>query len=96
MTLLAKQMAAYTRDGFVLLPGLLDAAEVATLREEVARLAGVEDACVFREGEAGTAKTMFRMHESDGPPPRRRFARSARRAAFSAPKRSICTIPRST
>ena len=67
MTLSAEQTATYGRDGFVLLPGLLDAAEVATLRNEVARLAKVEDECVFREGEAGTAKTMFRMHEADGP-----------------------------
>lgn len=67
MTLSAEQMAAYGRDGFVLLPGLLDADEVATLRGEVARLARVEDECVFREGEAGTVKTMFRMHEADGP-----------------------------
>ncbi|MDP6951628.1 MAG: phytanoyl-CoA dioxygenase family protein [Alphaproteobacteria bacterium] len=73
--------ARYDRDGYVPLPGLLTAEEVAVLRAEVARISALDSDCVFREGEDGTAKTMFRMHEADGPTasaPFRALARSPR------------------
>lgn len=81
MTLSSQQCEQYTADGFVILPALLDAEEVAILRREIGRLAAVEDECVFREGVDGTPKSMFRMHETDGP-------------TASAPFRALSRTPR--
>ncbi len=75
------QLDAYDRDGYLRFPGLLSAAEVASLRTEVARLAGVDDPCVVREGLSGSAKSMFRLHETDG-------------ATASAPFRALSRSPR--
>lgn len=81
MTLSTEQCAQYEADGFVMLPSLLNADEVAVLRAEIARLAAIEDECVFREGATGTPKAMFRMHETDGP-------------TASAPFRALSRTPR--
>lgn len=81
MTLTPEQCSQYESDGFVRLPSLLDAEEIEILRREVARLATIEDECVFREGAGGTPKTMFRMHETDG-------------ATASAPFRALSRAPR--
>jgi ectoine hydroxylase len=67
MELTPAQRADYDRDGFLILPELFSASEVAVLREEVQRIAKVDAECIFREGESGAAKTMFRMHENSGP-----------------------------
>ncbi len=81
MTLSAAQCAQYDTDGFVRMPSLLSDAEVSILRDEVGRLATIEDECVFREGTDGTPKTVFRMHESDG-------------ATASVPFRALSLTPR--
>jgi len=81
MTLSPQQCAQYAADGFVKLPSLLDAEEVSVLRDEIGRLATIEDECVFREGVDRTPKSMFRMHETDGPtasPPFRALSRTPR------------------
>ncbi len=78
MPLSQSQCAQYAKDGYLVLPSLFDETEVACLRAEVARLAQVSDPCVFREGAAGTAKTMFRMHEGDGPTASAAFGAASR------------------
>lgn len=67
MQLTREQIDAYKRDGFLVFPELFTPAEVAVLREETERLRHIEADGIFREGEDGKAKTMFRMHEPDGP-----------------------------
>ena len=67
MKLTAEQYDAYIRDGFLVFPELFDEAEVNILRNEADRLRQIDAEGIFREGNDGMAKTMFRMHEPDGP-----------------------------
>jgi ectoine hydroxylase len=81
MELTAEQVEAYNRDGFLILPGLFSEAEAAVLKSEAARVAQIDADCIFREGESGQGKSMFRMHEADGP-----TASRAYRAAAHSPR----------
>ena len=67
MLLTSDQFKAWDRDGFLVLHDLFSPEEVAVLRAETERLRHVDADGIFREGEDGLAKTMFRMHEPDGP-----------------------------
>src|SRR5688572_23744178 len=67
MQLSAEQKAAYERDGFLVFPDLVSAAEVGLLRSEVVRLRDVDAPGVVREGSGGAPKSMFRLHEDNGP-----------------------------
>ena len=67
MKLTAEQYDRYIRDGFLVFPELFDEAEVNILRNEADRLRQIDAEGIFREGNDGMAKTMFRMHEPDGP-----------------------------
>jgi len=67
MQLSAEQKAAYERDGFLVFPELVKPAEVALLRSEVVRLRDVDAPGVVREGSTGAPKSMFRLHEDNGP-----------------------------
>ena len=67
MELTPAQREQYNQDGFLIFPELFSAQEVAVLRDEVQRIAKVESDCIFREGQSGAAKSMFRMHETGGP-----------------------------
>lgn len=75
------QLARYARDGFLLFPGLFTADEAALLKREAERVAAIDTDCVFREGSTGQVKTMFRLHETDGP-------------TASAPYRAAARCPR--
>ena len=66
MELTAAQLAQYERDGFLIFPDLFGQAEVAVLRQEVARLAKINADEVVRE-HTGGVKSLFRVHEEDGP-----------------------------
>jgi ectoine hydroxylase len=86
MQLTPDQIDAYKRNGFLVFPELFDADEVGVLRAETERLRHIEADGVFREGEDGKAKTMFRMHEPDGPtysPPYRALSRTPRTLAVA-------------
>lgn len=81
MPLSPAQRAAYERDGFLVFPGLVATAEVALLRSEVERLMPVQAEGTVREGATGAPKSMFRLHETDGPtasPPFRALSRTPR------------------
>lgn len=67
------QLAQYERDGFLLLPRLIDEAEVAALRGDVERLRDVQHECVFREGQSGTPKILFKMDDPAWPTYSERF-----------------------
>ena len=82
MNLTQEQIDAYKRDGFLVLPELFSPSEVNILRAETERLRHVEADGIFREGEDGKAKTMFRMHEPDGP-------------TYSSAYRALSRTPRS-
>jgi ectoine hydroxylase len=67
MKLSQAQLEQYRRDGFLVFPQLFDEAEVAMLKREAARVAQVESEMVVREGEVRAPKSMFRLHEAEGP-----------------------------
>lgn len=81
MRLTRAQLAQYERDGFLIFPALFGREEIEILRRESARVAMVETDAVVREGEARAPKSLFRLHESDGP-----TASPAFRAACRLPR----------
>jgi ectoine hydroxylase len=81
MHLTAEQCAAYERDGFLQLPGLLSAAEVALLRGEIERVAQIKAEEVKREADDGAPKIMLALHQKG-------------RAVSSAPMASLVSLPR--
>lgn len=81
MKLTSEQLKRYDEDGFLILPELFSAEEAAILRGEVERVSALKSDCIVREGEDGPAKTIFRMHENDGP-----TASAAVRAAARSPR----------
>ncbi len=81
MRLTGEQLGRYECDGFLIFPELFSRDEVAILRREVERVAMVETDAVVREGEARAPKSLFRLHESDGP-----TASPAFRAACRLPR----------
>ncbi len=80
MKLTAAQRTQYERDGFLIFPNMFSAAEVAVMRQEVERLSEVQAEEVVRE-HTGGVKSLFRVHETDGP-------------TASAPFRALVRTPR--
>lgn len=81
MHLTEGQIAAYDRDGYVVLPGLFSTGEVAAMKAELLRLSEIDTDHISREAASRSVKAIFRVHEPDGPtasPPFRRAVRSAR------------------
>ena len=66
MKLTVEQCDTYNRNGFLVFPELFSSVEVNALRDEADRLRQIDAEGIFREGNHGMAKTMFRMHEPDG------------------------------
>ena len=60
------QRAAFDRDGFLIFPGLFARAEIDALVKECDRLSGIDADYIKRE-RSGALRTIFRVHESDGP-----------------------------
>ena len=84
MRLTQAQLDDFDRDGFLIFPGLLSAAEVLALRKETDRLATIEADYIKRERN-GALRTIFRVHEDDGP------TRSAEFRALSRTPRLLGT-----
>lgn len=80
MELTAAQRAQFDREGFLVFPDLFSAAEVAVMRQEVARLSRIQAEEVVRE-HTGGVKALFRVHEADG-------------VTASAPFRALVRTPR--
>ena len=81
MRLTQTQLEQYDRDGFLLMPNVIEAQEVVVLQREAERLKTVEADCVFREGESKTPKFLFKMDDPAFP-------------AYSAPFRALSRVPR--
>lgn len=81
MKLTHAQLDDYDRQGYLVLPELFSQPEVDTLLAEVKRVSALDVEGIFREGEGGQAKSMFRLHETDGP-----TASAPFRAALRAPR----------
>ena len=66
MQLTARQLDDFERDGFLIFPDLFTGEEIRVLRKETDRLATIEADYVKRE-RTGALRTIFRVHENDGP-----------------------------
>ena len=66
MRLSPAQRDDFERDGFLIFPNLFSGEEVRLLREETDRLATIDADYVKRERRGGL-RTVFRVHEDDGP-----------------------------
>jgi ectoine hydroxylase len=62
-----QQVQAYNRDGFLILEDLFSASEVAAMRAELGRIQEVDTDHLVRENGSHIAKTIYRVHEADGP-----------------------------
>ena len=67
MQLAPDQITQYRRDGYLVLPSLFSAAEVAAMKAELKRIQAIDTDHLVRERMGGEAKTIYRVHEADGP-----------------------------
>lgn len=89
MQLTHDQLAAYRRDGFLVLPGLFSAAEVSAMKADLRRIQGIDTDHLVREKSGGVAKTIYRVHEADGPTSSAVFHGAARAPRLLAPARQL-------
>ncbi|SAK77952.1 phytanoyl-CoA dioxygenase [Caballeronia catudaia] len=66
MELTKQQIADYHRDGFIVIPNCFSTEEVHALRRDTERLSAIQADSVFRE-RTGAIRSIFRVHEEDGP-----------------------------
>jgi ectoine hydroxylase len=83
------QRDRYERDGFLVLPGLFSPPEVAAMKEELRRIQGIDTDHLVRERSGGVAKTIYRVHEADGPTASPVFHAAARAPRLLQPARQI-------
>jgi ectoine hydroxylase len=80
MKLTDQQIADYDRDGYLIIPDVFSADEIASLRKEIERLKTLEAKTIFRERE-GAVRSIFLVHEPYSP-------------VYSAPYRALTRSPR--
>jgi len=88
MQLTRAQLDQYERDGFLVLPGLFSAAEVVAMKGELARIQGIDTDHLVRE-RSGVAKTIYRVHEADGPTASPLFHAAVRAPRLLEPARQV-------
>lgn len=67
MRLTQSQLETYERDGFLVMPGLFSMREVEAMKAELARIQQIDTDHLVRERSGGVAKTIYRVHEDNGP-----------------------------
>jgi ectoine hydroxylase len=67
MYLSPSHLQAYERDGFLILPEHLTPAEVDAMKADLRRIQDIDTDHLVRERSGGIAKTIYRVHESNGP-----------------------------
>jgi ectoine hydroxylase len=87
--LTTEQLAGYERDGFVTLAEHFTPLEVATLKTELARIQGIDTDHLVREKSGGVAKTIYRVHEIDGPTASLPFHRATRSPRLLTPAQQL-------
>lgn len=93
MTLTAEQVAAYDRDGYLIIPGLLSASEVGAMKADLARIQQIDTDHLVRERTGGVAKTIYRVHEADGPTTSPVFHAAARTPRLLEPAQALLRDP---
>jgi ectoine hydroxylase len=67
MRLTQQQLAAYERDGFIILHDLFGPEEVAAMKAELGRVQQLDTDHLVREKSGGVAKTIYRVHDAASP-----------------------------
>lgn len=89
MQLTQSQRDQYERDGFLVFPGLFSPPEIAAMKGELARVQGIDTDHLVRERSGGVAKTIYRVHEADGPTASPVFHAAARAPRLLQPARQV-------
>lgn len=89
MRLAPAQIEAYERDGFLILEVLFSPAEVAAMKAELERIQGIDTDHLVREKAGGIAKTIYRVHEPDGPTASPVFHAAARAPRLLGPAQEL-------
>ena len=89
MQLSDDQIARYRRDGYLVLPALFDAAEVAAFKADLKRIQAVDTDHLVRERMGGEAKTIYRVHEAQGPTASAPFHRATRSPRLLRPAQQL-------
>lgn len=67
MKLSKTQLETYDRDGYLVMPGLFSTDEVDAMKAELRRIQDIDTDHLVRERSGGVAKTIYRVHEDNGP-----------------------------
>ena len=89
MRLTPAQLARYEHEGFIVLPDLFTPAEVAAMKAELERIQESDTDHLVRERTGGIAKTIYRVHEADGPTASPAFQVAARSPRLLPPARQL-------
>jgi ectoine hydroxylase len=89
MRLTQAQLDQYERDGFLIFPELFSSREVAAMKDELRRIQGIETDHLVRERSGGVAKTIYRVHEADGPTASPPFHAASRAPRLLQPARQV-------
>jgi ectoine hydroxylase len=89
MRLTPEQLERYEREGFIILPELFSTDEVAAMKAELKRIQDVDTDHLVRERTGGIAKTIYRVHEAQGPTASPAFHTAARSPRLLLPARQL-------
>lgn len=89
MKLSKDQLASYERDGFLVLPEIFSLREVEAMRADLKRIQQIDTDHLVRERGSNVAKTIYRVHEADGPTTSPIFHPAARSPRLLAPAQQL-------
>lgn len=89
MRLTDGEREAYDRDGFIVIHDLVAPREVTAMKAELGRIQQIDTDHLVRERAGGVAKTIYRVHEADGPTASPVFRAAARCPRLLAPAREL-------
>ena len=89
MRLTKEQLASYDRDGYLVLPELFLPREVEAMKADLKRIQQIDTEHLVRERGSNVAKTIYRVHEADGPTASKIFHSAARSPRLLAPAQQL-------
>jgi ectoine hydroxylase len=89
MQLSKSQLETYERDGFLVMPELFSPREVGAMKAELSRIQDIDTDHLVRERTGGIAKTIYRVHASNGPTASPVFHAAARSPRLLQPAQEL-------
>jgi ectoine hydroxylase len=83
------QLETYHHDGYLVIPGMYSAEEVAAMKAELCRIQQIDTDHLVRERSGGVAKTIYRVHEANGPTASPVFHAAARSPRMLQPAQAV-------